>query len=67
MSLKKIQISKSGDYQINVKWSGQHVPGSPFNVHVHKNEDEFQSYLKKHPELAYELQELKLQHQQFSI
>jgi len=27
--------TEAGDYVIHVKWSGVHVPGSPFNVHIH--------------------------------
>lgn len=44
---------KCGDYQINVKWSGQHVPGSPFNVHVFNSEDELEQFLRSNPEEAY--------------
>lgn len=36
---------KAGDYQINVKWSGEHVPNSPFNVKIFKTAEEFARYL----------------------
>jgi hypothetical protein len=51
---------KSGDYQINVKWSGQHVPGSPFNVHVFNHDEELEQFLRINPEAAHSLQQ---QHQ----
>ena len=27
---------EAGDYIVAVRWSGTHVPGSPFNVNIHK-------------------------------
>jgi len=60
-------LYKAGDYQVNVKWSGVHVPGSPFNVHLHKTEEEFKKYLKNNPDIAFELQQLNIQHQALNI
>ena len=60
-------LFQAGEYQINVKWSGVHVPGSPFNVRIHKNQGEFEKFLKKNPDIAYELQQLKIQHDQLNI
>lgn len=43
------------------------MPGSPFNVHIHKNQNEFDKFLKKNPDVAFELQQLKIQHDQLNI
>jgi filamin len=65
--LCKYDPTESGDYQINVKWSGQHVPGSPFNVHIFNHEEELEQFLRINPEVAYALQQQQLQHQQINI
>jgi filamin len=65
--LCKYDPVEAGDYQVNVKWSGTHVPGSPFNVHVHKSEEEFKKFLKNNPDIAFELQQLSIQHQALNI
>jgi len=44
---------KSGDYQINVKWSGQHVVGSPFNVRIFDKDEELEHFLRLNPEAAF--------------
>ncbi|RNA20284.1 Filamin/ABP280 repeat containing protein [Brachionus plicatilis] len=36
---------ESGEYQINVKWSGKHVPNSPFNVNIFKTNEELDKFL----------------------
>ena len=56
-----------GNYQINVKWSGEHVPGSPFNVHIFATDDELENFLRLNPNEAYALQKQQLQHQQLNI
>ena len=33
-----------GDYIIQVKWSGDHVPGSPFHVRIAGSEDELRVF-----------------------
>jgi len=33
-----------GDYVIYVKWSDEHVPGSPFNVHIYDTREELENY-----------------------
>lgn len=58
---------KSGDYQINVKWSGQHVPGSPFNVHIFNNDDELDQFLRINPEASYAIQQQQLHHHLLNI
>jgi hypothetical protein len=32
---------------VNVKWSGEHVPQSPFNVKIFNNEKELEEYLQQ--------------------
>jgi filamin len=47
--LCKYDPAETGEYQIHVKWSGEDVPGSPFNVHLFKNDaelDDFNLYSK---------------------
>ncbi|XP_023932625.1 filamin-C [Lingula anatina] len=34
-----------GDYIIHVKWSGEHVPGSPFQVRICDTEEEYERYM----------------------
>jgi hypothetical protein len=43
-------LKKAGDYQINVKWSGEHVPNSPFNVKIFKTNEELLNFLKDNQE-----------------
>ena len=33
-----------GDYVVAVRWSGQHVPGSPFRVHIFDTASELNRY-----------------------
>ncbi len=65
--LCKYDPSECGDYQINVKWSGQHVPGSPFNVHVFPNDEELEQFLRVNPEAAHNIKQHQLQYQQMNI
>jgi len=36
--------SEPGDYFIQIKWSGEHVPGSPFHVHIAETPEELHRY-----------------------
>ena len=53
----KFDPTEAGHYQINIKWSGVHVPGSPFNVNIFNNQEELEHFLKTNPEVAYSIQQ----------
>lgn len=36
--------TESGIYLISVKWSGEHVYGSPFHVHIFESQDQLDQY-----------------------
>jgi len=38
-------------YQISVKWAGEHVPGSPFNVSLFNNEEDLDKFIKTKSEI----------------
>jgi hypothetical protein len=42
---------------LNVKWSGVHVPGSPFNVNIFNTPEELEQYFKVNPDVAYSIQQ----------
>ena len=42
--LCKYDPTEPGDYRIEVKWSGEHVVGSPFNVMIFDTQDELNQY-----------------------
>jgi filamin len=37
--------TECGDYIIHVKWSGEHVPGSPFHIHIYDTQEELERFL----------------------
>ena len=37
-----------GDYIVSVKWSGDHVPGSPFQVHICDTQEELERFMSTH-------------------
>jgi hypothetical protein len=41
----KYEPREPGDYQVEIKWHGQHVPGSPFFVLIVDTEQELQRFL----------------------
>jgi len=43
--LCKYDPTEPGDYRIEVKWSGDHVPGSPFHVAIFDTQDELSRYV----------------------
>lgn len=40
-----------------MKWSGKHVPNSPFNVQIFKTKEEFDKFLAEHPKESFRLDE----------
>lgn len=46
--LCKYDPTEPGDYRIEVKWSGEHVPGSPFCVMIFDTQDELSRFLGSH-------------------
>uniref|UniRef100_T1J4U2 Calponin-homology (CH) domain-containing protein n=1 Tax=Strigamia maritima TaxID=126957 RepID=T1J4U2_STRMM len=44
--LCKYDPTEPGDYRIEVKWSGEHVPGSPFTIMIFDTQDELNRYLQ---------------------
>ncbi|VDN53518.1 unnamed protein product [Dracunculus medinensis] len=42
----KYEPKEPGDYQVEVKWHGEHVPGSPFLVMIVDTEQELQRFLR---------------------
>lgn len=45
----KYEPKEPGDYQIEVKWAGEHVPGSPFLVMIFDTQQEIERYLAGQP------------------
>ena len=39
-----------GDYIISIKWSGQHVPGSPYHVLIFQTEEELKRFKMENPQ-----------------
>ena len=44
--LCKYDPTEPGDYRIEVKWSGEHVPGSPFVVYIFDTQEELTRFLQ---------------------
>jgi filamin len=44
--LCKYEPTEPGDYRIEVKWSGEHVPGSPFMVMIFDTQEELSRFLQ---------------------
>lgn len=42
----KYDPTEPGDYRIEVKWAGDHVPGSPFNVMIFDTQDELNRFVR---------------------
>lgn len=43
--LCKYDPTEPGDYRIEIKWSGRHVPGSPFSVMIFDTQEELNRFL----------------------
>lgn len=50
--LCKYDPTEPGDYRVEVKWSGEHVPGSPFLVMIFDTQEELNRYLQVSPFLS---------------
>ncbi|CAL1298214.1 unnamed protein product, partial [Larinioides sclopetarius] len=44
--LCKYDPTEPGNYRLEIKWSGDHVPGSPFNVMIFDTQEELNHYLQ---------------------
>ena len=42
----KYDPTEPGDYRIEVRWSGEHVPGSPFNVMIFDTQEELGRFVQ---------------------
>ncbi|XP_071442492.1 filamin-C isoform X2 [Hetaerina americana] len=47
--LCKFDPTEPGDYRIEVKWAGEHVPGSPFHVWIFDTQEELTRFLQGSP------------------
>ncbi|XP_046393064.1 filamin-A isoform X2 [Ischnura elegans] len=47
--LCKFDPTEPGDYRIEVKWAGEHVPGSPFHVWIFDTQEELSRFLQGSP------------------
>ena len=45
----KYDPTEPGDYRIEVRWSGEHVPGSPFNVMIFDTQEELGRFVQVNP------------------
>lgn len=44
--LCKFSPTEPGDYRVEVRWAGRHVPGSPFPVMIFDTQDELRRYMQ---------------------
>lgn len=44
--LCKFDPTEPGDYRVEVKWAGDHVPGSPFGVMIFDTQEELNRFLQ---------------------
>jgi hypothetical protein len=51
--LCKYEPTEPGDYRIEVKWSGEHVPGSPMMVMIFDTQEELSKFLQVSPIITY--------------
>ncbi len=50
----KYDPTEPGDYRIEVRWSGEHVPGSPFNVMIFDTQEELGRFVQViHPSIFF--------------
>lgn len=51
--LCKYDPTEPGDYRVEVKWAGEHVPGSPFMVVIFDTQQELNRYLQVRVTMAH--------------
>lgn len=44
--LCKFEPTEPGDYKLEVRWAGQHVPGSPFSVMIFDTQEELNKFVQ---------------------
>lgn len=44
--LCKFDPTEPGDYRVEIKWAGEHVPGSPFTVMIVDTQEELTRFLQ---------------------
>lgn len=44
--LCKFDPTEPGDYRVEVKWAGEHVPGSPFMVMIFDTQEELNRFVQ---------------------
>lgn len=49
--LCKFDPTEPGDYRVEVKWAGEHVPGSPFMVMIFDTQEELNRFLQVIPQI----------------
>ncbi|KAF9814234.1 hypothetical protein SFRURICE_019509 [Spodoptera frugiperda] len=42
----KFSPTEPGDYRVEVRWAGRHVPGSPFPVMIFDTQEELRRYMQ---------------------
>ena len=57
--LCKYEPTEPGDYRIEVKWSGEHVPGSPMMVMIFDTQEELSKFLQVSPIIKYVYNSIK--------
>jgi len=53
--LCKFDPTEPGDYRVEVKWAGEHVPGSPFMVMIFDTQEELNRFLQVNYSMSFVL------------
>jgi filamin len=54
-----------GDYILHIKWSGEHVPGSPFRVQIFDTQEELERFLINNPHQRH-MNTMSMQHSRWN-
>lgn len=46
MNVFQFSPTEPGDYRVEVRWAGRHVPGSPFPVMIFDTQEELRRYMQ---------------------